>query len=139
MQNNRKLKDVGLLVILFEQSMSSILFRKNENPGLFLYTKLGPVSGTKFFPNWLKKFSIDLEHSQLAEKSQFKRYTFPIFLKIALFFPKIVVYFHKITQFFPNIISTKNFPKRSEKALKPNVNWCIYICIGNFLIDVHFV
>ena len=59
--------------------------------GLFLYTKLGPVSGTKFFPNWLKKFPIDLEHSQLAEKSQFKRLTFPILLKIALFFLKIVV------------------------------------------------
>ena len=29
--------------------------------GLFLYTKLGPVSGTKFFPNWLKKFTIDLK------------------------------------------------------------------------------
>ena len=42
-------------------------------PGLFLYTKLGPVSGTKFFPYWLKKFPIDLEHSQLAEKSEFKR------------------------------------------------------------------
>ena len=41
--------------------------------GPFLYTKLGPVSGTKFFPNWLKKFPIDMEHSQLAEKSQIKR------------------------------------------------------------------
>ena len=92
--------------------------------GLFLHTKLGPVSGTKFFPNWLKKFSIDLEHSQLAEKSQIKRLTFPILLKIALFFPKIVVYFPKITQFFPNIIGTKNFPKRSEKAL---------ICIAIYL------
>ena len=44
-----------------------------DGTGLFLYTKLGPVSGTKFFPNWLKNFPIDLEHSQLAEKSQFKR------------------------------------------------------------------
>ena len=36
------------------------------NTGLFRYTKLGPVSGTKFFPNWLKKFPID-------PKSEFKR------------------------------------------------------------------
>ena len=47
--------------------------KKKMYSGLFLYTKLGPVSGTKFFPNWLKKFPIDLEHSQLSEKSQFKR------------------------------------------------------------------
>ena len=89
--------------------------------GLFLYRKLGPVSGIKFFPNWLKKFPIDLEHSQLAEKSQFKRLIFPILLKIALFFfSKMVLFFSKSHNFFPispNFIGTKNFPKRSEKAL----------------------
>ena len=84
--------------------------------GLFLYTKLGPVSGTKFFPSWLKKFPIDLNHFQVAEKSQFKRLTFPILLKIALFFPKIVVYFPKFTQFFPNMIGTKNFTKKVRKS-----------------------
>ena len=26
---------------------------------LFLYTKLGPVSGTQFFPSWQRKFPID--------------------------------------------------------------------------------
>ena len=46
---------------------------KGMATGLFLYTKLGPVSGTQFFSNWLKKFPNDLEHSKLAEKSQFKR------------------------------------------------------------------
>ena len=65
-----------------------------------------------------KKFPIEVEHSQLAGKSQFKRETFPILLKFALFLPKIVVLFPKITQFFPNFIGTKNFPKRSEKALR---------------------
>ena len=84
--------------------------------GLFLYTKLGPVSGTKFFPNWLKKFPIDLEYSQLAEKSQFKRLTFPILLKIALFFPKIVVYFPKITPFFSQYHRYQKFPKKVRKS-----------------------
>ena len=54
----------------FRQVSTSTNYYKS---GLFLYTKLGPVSGTKFFPNWLKKFPIDLKHSQLLEKSQFKR------------------------------------------------------------------
>ena len=85
------------------------------SPGLFLYTKLGPVSGTKFFPIWLKKFPIDLEHSQLAEKSQFKRLTFPILLKIALFFcPKLSYIFPKSHNFFP----ISSVPKISQKGQK---------------------
>ena len=35
--------------------------------------KINCYTGTKFFPSWLKKFPIDLEHSQLAEKSQSRR------------------------------------------------------------------
>ena len=82
--------------------------------GLFLYTKLDPVSGTKFFSNWLKKFPIDLEHSQLAEKSQFKRLIFAILLKIALFVSKMVVFFPKSHNFFPISL----VPKISQKGQK---------------------
>ena len=28
-----------------------------------------------------------------------------------------MIFFHQITDFFPNFIGTKNFPKKSEKAL----------------------
>ena len=87
---------------------------KTDNAGLFLYTKLGPVSGTKFFPNWLKKFPIDVEHSQLAEKSQFKRYTFPILLKNALFFPKLSYFFPK-SQFFSPISSVLKISPKGQK------------------------
>ena len=90
----------------------------------FSLYKTGSGFRYQIFSQLAEKFPIDLEHSQLAEKSKFKRLTFPILLKIALFFPKIVVYFPKITQFFPNIIGTNIFPKRSEKALQIHVHVC---------------
>ena len=83
--------------------------------GLFLYTKLGLVSGTKFFPNWLKKFPIDLKHSQLAEKSQFKRLIFPILLKLHYFFPKMLLFSQNHT-IFSQYHRYQKFPKKVRKS-----------------------
>ena len=52
--------------------------------GLILYTT-GSVSRTKFFLYWLKKFSIDLKHSQLAEKSKLCKVKFKSHKKKLLF------------------------------------------------------
>ena len=53
--------------------MNLLLFRAS------LYTKLGPVSSTKFFPNKLKNLpvSIDLKLSQLVEKNPNLKVNFP--------------------------------------------------------------
>ena len=54
--------------------------------GLFLCIKLGPVSGTKFLPKWLKNFPMDLKNSQLLKITLF----FPIYRKKSCSFPILI-------------------------------------------------
>ena len=70
----------------FYEKMSQLI-PDHYQSGLLLCTKLCVVSGTTVFPNWLKKFLIDLKHSQLAEKSQLKMFTFPMWQKLDFFSP----------------------------------------------------
>ena len=79
--------------------------------GLFLYTKLGPVSGTKFFPNWLKKFPIDLEHSQLAEKVNY-----PNFAKNCTIFSQNCCIFSQNHTTLPQFHWYLKFPKKVRKS-----------------------
>ena len=72
--------------------------------GLFLHTKL--VSGTNFFPNWLKKIPIDLKLSHLNAS---------IICKLSQSGKNAISSKCKeVIDRFPNFTSTKNFPNCFE-------------------------
>ena len=100
---------------LSRKPIMCICKNKGADHRAFSLYKTGSGFRYQIFPNWLKKFPIDLKHSQLAEKSQFKRLIFPILLKIALFFfPKMVIFSPKSHNFFPISL----VPKISQKGQK---------------------
>ena len=105
--------------------------------GLFLYTKLGPVSGTKFFPNWLKKFPIDQEHSQSAEKSQFKRYlNFPNFAKICTIYSQNRHIFSQNHTIFSQFHRYQKFPQKARKRPVHRINTLLLLILFCSLFDL---
>ena len=84
--------------------------------GLFLYTELGPISGTKFLSQLAEKIPNGPKIFFLEEKSKFKKVNFPNLAKNYTIFPRNCAIFSKTTLFFSHFQLVPKFPQNVRKS-----------------------